>query len=333
MKVRDVTIYHVAERAQVSIATVSRVLNSPEQVNAATRARVMAVIQELGFIPKAEAIARARKDTGRIGVLAPLFTYPSFVQRLRGISEALANTRYELVIYDVDSAVRRDSYLTSLPAMRRLDGLIIMSLPCDNAAIDTLLRHGLGVVLIEGAHPQCSSVEIDDHAGGRIVGEYIVAQGHTRCAFVGDSDVPEYLLHTSDRRLLSYQQTLAAAGIELPDQYVALAPHGIEHARQQALRLFSLAMPPSAIFAPSDAQAIGVLKAARDCGLRVPDDVAVVGFDDIEVAEYIGLTTVRQHLNESGRVALELLLSQLLDSSRPTRRVQLPLTLIRRETA
>ena len=110
----SVTIYDVAQMAGVSIASVSRVLNSPEQVNPATRARVITAIDTLGFVPKAEAAARARRSTQRIGVLAPFFTYPSFVQRLRGVATTLSTVANELVIYNVDSSVHRDAYLAGL---------------------------------------------------------------------------------------------------------------------------------------------------------------------------------------------------------------------------
>ena len=123
----DVTIYDVAKLASVSISTVSRVLNSPEQVNQVTRARVQAAIDRLHFVPKAEATARARKGTRRIGVLAPFITYPSFVQRFRGVA-AIADASYEMVIYNVESAARRDSYLASLPVLRRLERLRFASL-------------------------------------------------------------------------------------------------------------------------------------------------------------------------------------------------------------
>ena len=107
----------------------------------------------------------------------------------------------------------------------------------------------------------------------------------------------------------------------------------MEQAHQQAHRLLDLAEPPTAIFAPSDTQAMGVLKAARERGLSVPRDLAVIGFDDVEMADYIGLTTIRQQLEESGRVAVELLLARLADRSRPVQHVKLPLTLVERETA
>jgi DNA-binding LacI/PurR family transcriptional regulator len=331
--VAQITVYDVAAQAGVSISTVSRVLNVPEKVNPATRERVLAAIDDLGFVPKAEAAARARKGHGRIGVLAPYFTYPSFVQRLRGVAAELADSPYELTIYSVTSSARRDAYLSSLILTHRVDGLIVMALPFTEPTAARLLAAGPTAVLVEFNRPGFASIEIDDRSGGRLVADYLLAQGHRRCAFVGDCDVPDYAVHTSDFRLAGYQAALAEAGAPLPDLYVALAPHGQEQARQSALRLLDLPEPPSAIFAPSDHQAIGVLRAARDRGLAVPTDLAVVGFDDLDIADYIGLTTVRQSLEESGRIAVELILARLANEARPAQHVRLPLTLMRRDTA
>jgi LacI family transcriptional regulator len=150
---------------------------------------------------------------------------------------------------------------------------------------------------------------------------------------VGDSDVPIYALHTSDERLEGYRQGLQEAGLELPEGYISRAPHGMELARRQAHALLDLPSPPTAIFSPSDTQAMGVLKAARERGMKAPNDLAVVGFDDVEFADYIGLTTVRQPLEESGRVAVDLLLARLADPKRPVQRVTLPLSIVPRETA
>ena len=326
------TVYDVAEAAGVSITTVSRVLNSPEKVNAETRARVMVAMDRLGFVPKAEAAARARKGHGRIGVLAPFFTLPSFVERLRGVANALDDSPFELAIYNVDSSTRRDGYLTSLPLTRRLDGLIVMALPFDGASARRLLDHHLETVLVELSQEPFSSIRIDDRAGGQMAAEHLVQKGHRRCAFVGDSDVPDYAIHTSDWRLEGYREALAAAGLDVPGEYLALAPHSRENARLSAHRLLDLPEPPTAIFAASDNQALGVLKAARERGLSVPRELAVIGFDDVDIADFIGLTTIHQPLEESGRVAVDLLLSRVADPARPAQRVRLPLTLIERET-
>jgi DNA-binding LacI/PurR family transcriptional regulator len=312
---------------------VSRAVNTPEKVSVEARMRVLSAIDELGFVPKAEAVARARRSAGRIGVLAPFFTLPSFVQRLRGVADALANSRYELAIYNVDSSARREGYLASLSVTRRLDGLIIMALPFAESATRRLVEYHLETVLVEFSCEPFSSIRIDDRAGGRLAAEYLLERGHRRCAFVGDADLPDYAIHTSDWRLEGYRQALADAGIDLPERYIALAPHGRENARQSAHRLLDQPEPPSAIFAASDNQAMGVLRAARDRGLSIPRELAVIGFDDLDVADYIGLTTIRQPLEESGRVAVGLLMDRLADRTRPAQRVRLPLTLVRRETA
>ncbi len=329
----DATIYDVAESAGVSISTVSRVLNAPEQVQAATRSRVLAAIDQLNFVPRAEATARARKANRRIGVLAPFFTYLSFTDRLRGVVTALADSSYELVVYSVTSSTQRDGYLTRIALQHGLDGLIVMALAVDAAATQRLLTHELATVLVEVAHPSFSSVEIDNEAGGRLAAEFLLQRGHRRCAFLGDSEVPDYAIHTSAWRLVGYRRALQEAGLRLPDAYIALAPHGLDQACQQAHRLLDLPEPPTAVFTPSDTQAMGVLKAARERGLAVPSQVAVIGFDDVEIASYIGLTTIHQPLKESGRIAVELLLARLADRSRPIQRVTLPLTVVQRETA
>lgn len=325
------TIYDVAARVGVSIATVSRVLNTPKQVNTQTRRRVLAAIDELCFVPRADATARARKGTGRIGVLAPFITYPSFVQRLHGVATALDNSAYELVVYNVDSVARRDALLASIAVTRRLDGIIVMALPVDEAAAVRLQTSEIRTVLLETNSAGISSIGIDDRAGGRLAAEHLVQCGHRRCGFIGDADTPSYAIR-HDSRFAGFRQGLNDAGLDLPDALVTLAPHGREQARRQAHELLDLPEPPSAIFTPSDTQAIGVLKAARERGISVPHELAVVGFDDIDVADLVGLTTIRQPLEESGRLAVEVLLNHFADPQRSIQQIELPVTLIQRET-
>lgn len=326
------TVYDVADKAGVSIATVSRVVNSPEKVNPDTRSKVLTVIDQLGYVPKAEAAARARKSAGRIGVLAPFFTYPSFVQRLRGVANALSALPFELTVYNVDSTARRDSYVASLSLTRRLDGLILMALPFTEATVERLVNHSMETVSIEVTHPSFSSIEIDDFAGGRLAADFLIGKGHRRLGFIGDTDMPEIAFPTSDRRLTGYRAAIAAAGLELDLAHIALAPQSLENAKQSMDQLLNLKNPPTAVFCASDTQAMGALKAIRAHGLRTPDDMAVIGFDDVDIADYIGLTTIRQHLEESGRLAVELLLSRLEYRTRPIQNIRLNLDLIERET-
>jgi DNA-binding LacI/PurR family transcriptional regulator len=330
---KKATIYDVAKHAGVSITTVSRMLNAPDKVNSKTRDRVLAAIDELSFIPKAEARARAMQHTGRIGVISPFFTAPSFIQRLRGVAETLSPENYELVIYTVDSNDHFQGYLSGLPLTGNLDGLIILSLPVDEDQVHRLIDHGLPTVLIEYPHPKLNCVEIDDVEGGHMAASYLLEKGHRRIAFLGDTDLPEYSIHPVSLRLRGFRRALKEARIKLPDTFVRLAPYSQEQTRKVAKELLNLPEPPTAIFAATDFQALGVLKAARQLGFKVPEQLAVIGFDDLDVAEYFDLTTISQHLDESGRLAVELLLTQIESPSRPPRHVRLPLTLVERQTA
>jgi len=327
------TIYDVAKRAGVSITTVSRILNAPDKVNSETREKVLVAIDALGFVPKAEARARAMQHTGRIGVISPFFTAPSFMQRLRGIAETLSPKNFELVVYTVDSSDHLQGYLSSLPLTGNLDGLIILSLPVDDVQVRRLIDHGLPAVLIEYPHPKLDCVEIDDVEGGYMAAKYLMGKGHRRIAFLGDTDLPEYSIHPVSLRLRGFRRALKEARIKLPDIFVRLAPYSQEQTRQAAKELLNLPDPPTAIFAATDFQALGVLKAARQLNIKVPEQLAVIGFDDLDMAEYVDLTTISQHLDESGKLAVEILLAQIESPSRPPRHVKLPLALVERQTA
>jgi DNA-binding LacI/PurR family transcriptional regulator len=326
------TIYDVAKYAGVSPTTVSRILNSPDKVSSKTREKVLAAIDKLSFVPKAEARARSLQHTGRIGVITPFFTAPSFIQRLRGIAQALSPENYELVIYTVDSGNHFHGYLSSLPLTGNLDGLIILSLPVGDNEVRRLIDGGLPTVLIEYPHPKLNCVEIEDVEGGRMAATHLLEKGHRRIAFLGDTDLPEYSIHPVSLRLNGFRQTLKQAGIELPETFVRLAPYSQEQTRQVARELLGLSEPPTAIFAATDFQALGVLKAARQLNIRIPEQLAVIGFDDLDSAEYADLTTISQHLDESGKLAVEILLAQIETPSKSPRHVKIPLTLIERQT-
>jgi len=308
-------------------------LNAPDKVNPETRSRILGAIDDLGFVPKAEARARALRLTGRIGVITPFFTAPSFVQRLRGIASALSKENYELVIYTVESAAHLENYFASLPLTGNLDGLIIMSLPISDDHARRLVANHIQTVLIEFPNDELCSVEIDDVSGGRLAATYLMQKGHRRIAFLGDTDLPEYSIHPVSLRLAGFRQALTEAGIDLPENFVRNAPYTQDQTRQVAADLLSLPQPPTAIFVATDFQALGVLKAARQLKIQVPAQLAVVGFDDLDMAEYADLTTIRQHLDESGRLAVEILLARITDPSRPIQHIHLPLTMIERETA
>lgn len=326
------TIYDVATLSGLSIATVSRVLNSPERVSEASRQKIMAAIDQLGFVPKAEARARALQSTGRIGVITPFFTSPSFVDRLRGVAAGLSDSRYELVIYTVDSMERLEGYLATLPLTGHLDGLIIMSLPVGEAAAERLLSSHLETVLIEYAHLGFSAILVADRIGGELAARHLVELGHRRCAYVYFSQHPPYSIHPETARLVGFRSVLAQHGLDLSDDYIKYLPITRKGIRQKLCELFELSEPPTAIFAPADDLAIRVIHRARELGIQVPADLSVIGFDDIDIAEHVDLTTISQSLKESGQMAVELLLSRLADPSRSVQQIRLQLNLVERGT-
>jgi LacI family transcriptional regulator len=331
----NATIYDVASRAGVSISTVSRALNEPHRVQGATLQRIQHAIDDLGFVPKAEATARARRLHRQVGILAPFVThYPSFTQRMRGIAAALLDTGYELVVYNADTPEHVRGYLHNVPVSRRLDGMILISLVVDDATVERMLAHSFPAVLIEATHASLPGVDIDNVGGGRLAAEYLVSRGHRRIGFVGgDRQLGPYALGTSRLRQWGFTDALAARGLAPVYGDLSSATATSEDGRCQALALLSLPERPTAIFAANDTFALGVLKAAREVGLRVPQDLAIIGFDDADYALYVGLTTISQSLEESGRLAVDLLLTVLNEPQRHTRHIQLPLRVIPRETA
>ena len=225
------------------------------------------------------------------------------------------------------------SYLSSLPLTGNLNGLVVISLPITDADATRLIEHNLPTVLIEFPHPSINSVEIDDVEGGRMAAEYLIEKGHRRIAFLGDTNLPEYSIHPVSLRLKGFRQALSAAQIEVPEEFVRLAPYDQEQACMFAKELINMDNPPTAFFAATDYQALGILKAVRQLGLKIPEQIAVIGFDDLDMANYEDLTTVRQHLDESGRIAIEILLSHINDPDRLVQHITLPLKIIKRLTA
>ena len=329
----NATIYDVAHEAGVSISTVSRVVNSPQRVNEATRKNVMEAIGKLGFVPKAEASVRARKNVGSVGILLPFFTAPSFVQRMRGVSSALASTEFDLIVYTVESEKRMAGYLDALPLRKRLDGLIVMSLPIHAHQGKHIESHGLETVLIEYKLPPFCSVEVDNREGGRVAARFLISKGYRRCAFLGESGLPRYTIHNKNPRLEGFREILEQAGMGLPEDLVNLRPFSHDGVAFQLEELLSRSRRPDAIFAYSDLHGALILKSARENGIRVPGDLAVIGFDGTDISEYVGLTTVDQGLQESGRLATELLLSRISKPGRPPQNILLHPKLIERQSA
>src|SRR5215471_14042710 len=324
-------IADVAALAGVGVATVSRVLNGHVGVRPSTRDRVIEAIDALNYRPSSLARSLSLQRTMVVAALLPWFTNPSAVQRVRGIVDGLSGSKYDLMVFDIESEDRQRRAFELFDRGDRADGLLVVSTLPPEAEVDRLRAADIPCVLIDAVHPSFPSIAVDDVAGGELATRHLVELGHRRVALIGDPP-PEFRYDWSRDRTRGYRRALAAAGIEPRDEYVREGTRLPHVARSIAAELLSLPERPTAVFAASDTQAIGVLEAARGLGIAVPAELSVIGFDDIEVAGYVGLTTVRQPLVESGRRGAKLLVEMLAGHPVSPLRELLPLELVVRST-
>lgn len=332
---KTATIRDVARQAGVGLGTVSRVINDSPQVSAATRKRVLEVIADLNYIPNPTARRLSLGKTLSIAVVVPFFTRPAQIERLRGIENSLAESEYDLIIYNVETVQRRDECLHEIPRKERTDGVIIIALSPCNEDIPYLARADVPIVLVDANHPslsQLNRVITDDVAGGQLATQHLINFGHRRIGYISDYLETPFNFTSSRDRFSGYRAALQAAGIPFRPEYHLQGEHGVYEAYVMAMEMLALVEPPTAIFAASDTQAMGVLQAAREKNIHVPEDLSIIGYDDIELAEYMGLTTVRQLLYESGQRGVELLLDILQEQQAEPVCEILPIELVVRNT-
>lgn len=327
------TISDVAKHASVGVATVSRVLNGSPQVKEDTRRKVLASMEALDYRPSplARGLSTGRCQT--LGVVVPFFTHASAVERLRGVVDVLDQSLYDLVLFNVESPIHRDEHFAALTRRDRADGLLVMSLPPPPDSLLKLAAAGVPVVLLDAQGEGVPAVVTDDVEGGRLATRHLLDLGHEHVAFLGDQPGGPLGFVSSSEREQGFRETMADAGLKVGERDILHGPH--VRAVAQDLVTPILADPqmrPSAVFAASDTQALGVLQAARELGIDVPGELSVIGFDDVEVSSYVGLTTVRQPLYESGRRAASLLLDVLAGSDVPALEETLGLELVVRTT-
>lgn len=308
-----ITIYDVAKKAGVGIGTVSRVLNNNAQVRPSTRQRVLDAIRELEFKPSPVARQLSlQRQVKHIGVITqPFINYYSFSERLRGIQKSLdeQEREYELLLYTVSSLEHYDTQLESIVKTRAVEGLIIIDLELSQTQQDFFRDAALPVVGVNHLqHQPWPCIATDNVEGGFVAARYLLGLGHERIAYVGDEFVADYTHNTSQERFLGFTKALKEAGLEPSEAYVRLGKFDYEIAKANALKLLKLKTPPTAIFAMSDLQALACIAAARDLGMSVPDDLSVIGYDNLDLSYHTGLTTVSQHLELSGQKGLEHLL-------------------------
>src|SRR5579859_7857219 len=301
---RRATIADVAAASGVGVGTVSRVINGGANVRETTRVSVQKVIDQLGYRPSHLAASLSRGTARTMAIVVPHLTRPSAVMRLAGALAVLDEQGYDTVVCNVDTPEQRDHHLAALTKRHRADGVIVVSLRLSRPQLTSFQRAGVPLVTVGVPAPGVPQTVTDDVAGGRLATEHLLSLGHRRIGFIGDTTTRRSAtslgFSASQYRLTGYRQALAAAGVGYDPALVRRGPFGAVNAEALAAELLALPDRPSAIFAASDTQAMGVLTAADRCGLPVPGQLSVIGFDDIESAGLLGLSTVRQPLEQSG---------------------------------
>jgi DNA-binding LacI/PurR family transcriptional regulator len=322
------TIEDVAHAAGVSVATVSRALRGLPNVASSTRARVEEAARDLNYRPDPNA---ARLATGRrsrtVAVVVPFINSWYFANVIAGAEAVCADGGYDvLVLTSPSPASRADPVGGLLGGDRQVDGMIFVEVALESDDIDELERLGVEVVTIGQRTDHFPALSIDNVAIGRLAVEHLVALGHRRIGVIaGQAEDPEHF-DVPGQRIEGARQALADAGQRLDDDLVTAGQFTIEGGYRAAQVLLARTDRPTALFALSDEMALGALLAARDLGLDVPADLSLVGVDDHEVAEVIGLTTVRQHVVEHGAIAARTLLRQLSGGRRSTLRRGAPIS-------
>jgi LacI family transcriptional regulator len=328
----------VARHAGVSVATVSYVLNGTNNgrvpISEETRQRVLAAVEQLGYVPDARARALASGSTKTIAVLIPDLRNPHFGEYATGIEQAARAAGYHILL---SSSALNDAYaldILKVLAQRQVDGLIVTSsfiLESEEAhlILADILKQGLPIVgLSHNYGVDTVSADYDEATAEAVT--YLLSLGHRRIGLVYGTGGQEMALD----RLQPFRDSLHAAGIPVDPSLIVECGPTIKDGYEAATHLLELPSRPTAIVAINDLLAIGTMRAAADLGLRVPNDLSVMSYDDIPMADYLvpRLTTVTKDTLNLGRKAFEVLLARLQDPDLPQQHVHCPVRLIIRES-
>lgn len=337
---RRPTLEEVAARAGVGRGTVSRVINGSPRVSDATRAAVEAAVAELGYVPNTAARALAANRTDAIALVVPepetrFFAEPYFSDMLKGVGGALTDTEMQLLLIFAGSD-RERSRLAQYLSAHRVDGVLLVSVHADDPLPDLLAQLEIPAVISgpRSAHETLPSVDSDNYGGGRSAVEHLIARGRRTIATItGRLDV-----YGAQRRIEGYREALADHGRPVDEQLIVSGDFTEEGGRRAMAELLKRCPDLDAVFAESDVMAAGARQVLREEGRRIPDDVALVGYDDSAIARHMDppLTSVRQPIEEMGRAMIDLLLDEIADR-RPAvsrglerRQVVLPTELVER---
>ncbi|MBI5957596.1 MAG: LacI family DNA-binding transcriptional regulator [Chloroflexi bacterium] len=327
------TIDDVARASGVSNATVSRVLSGYEFVKETTRARVLETVERLGYVANLQARSLAGGRSQIIGLLVPNLDNGYVGTIMQGIDRELARANYDVLLYTSHRHPSKESFYVDAIANGLTEGLLLIAPLVPSTYLDALRGQNFPYVLIDqtDATENSSVVDATNYQGAYEATRYLSQLGHARIAFVTGS----LAVRSAIDRLHGYKAALVDCDIPVREELIVEGDYQQETGYEVAKSLLQRVNPlPTAIFASNDLSAFGAMDAARECGLRIPDDISIIGFDDIPQASFVypKLTTVRQPLEQMGQVAVKMLLEQIEDQSRPPQRVALATQLVIRDS-
>lgn len=308
------TIDDVARRAAVSVATVSRALRGLPNVAPSTRARVLYAATELQYVadPSASRLAGGRSLT--IGLAVPMLGQWYYSKLFSGVEAVVAAGGYDVLPFTLSGPGGVNRFVDTMPFSKRVDGLVVVDAPLDASQFARLADAGAALVTIGLLLRGISGLSVDNTAAARLAVGHLTGLGHRRIALIGGIEDDPFGFSTPVDRFRGYQDALQTAGLPYDPQLAAPGNFSLDGGAEAMNRLLALDEPPTGVFACSDEMAIGAMQVARDAGLRVPEELSIVGIDDHDVSEYVGLTTIRQDVVGQGERAAQMLLDHLLNA-------------------
>ncbi|MFW6273967.1 MAG: LacI family DNA-binding transcriptional regulator [Halanaerobium sp.] len=331
MSKTKVNIYDVAEKADVGIGTVSRVLNNSDKVKDKTRKKVLKVMQQLNYRPNKVAQNLARQQANAVAVIVPSFIDHFFVEVLKGIQDALEEENIDLVLHKIDLNENRMEKILEIVHSRKVDGIASLTMDISQIEHQELKASGIPVVIADEYSDDFHSIYLDDVKGAEMAVDYLVGCNHSRIAFI-NGDINS--MH-GQKRLKGVKKAFQKHNQKINSELIKDGNFYAENGYQSMQEILALPQKkwPTAVFAASDNQAIGVLQAMEEKGLKAPDDIAVIGYDNIELAKYLKITTIWQPMYQLGHLAIEVLLKAINGEITETYHKELELKLVKRETA
>jgi LacI family transcriptional regulator len=327
------TIREVAEMAGVSFATVSHVINQTRFVSEETRQRVLEAMKELGYRPNALAQSLRSGKTKTFGLILPDISNPFFAEIGRCIEDAAFKLGYSVILCNSERNPDKEDFYVDVLIKKQVDGVIFVGTTDQVESLDPLLDQKLPVVVIDRDLPnlEVDALLIDNYAGGIQATRHLIDCGHRRIACIGGPS----LITPDSKRVNAYHEALNLAGLPLDERLVIRGDYHPESGYEITKMLLNQPDPPTAFFVCNDMMAFGALRAIANAGCKVPEDISVVGFDDIELAAYFNptLTTVAQPKVEIGIRSTQLLIERIEQKSRPYQKAVLPVKLIVRESS